>query len=124
MTQDRDRLSALLADLFPVVSRSWWPFTVEQAADALIASGVTFAPPLDDDEESKPVCVHGRPYGLHDEGEDDCLTFRTVREFSGGLASVRVLGLTIDELRVAVATADHYHPQWRSSQKRPSSPGE
>lgn len=36
----------------------------------------------------------------------------------------RVLGLTIDELRAAVATADQYHPQWRSSQKPPSSQGE
>lgn len=37
----------------------------------------------------------------------------------------RVLGLTIDELRTAVATADQYHPQWRrSSRIGPSSPGE
>lgn len=26
-----------------------------------------------------------------------------------------VMGLTMDELRVAVATADQYHPQWRRS---------
>lgn len=124
MSGDRERLVVLLTDLFPVVSRSWWPFTVEQAADALIASGVTCAPPPDDDDESQPVCVHGRPYGLHDDGED-CTAFRTVREFSESLATVRVLGLTVDELRVAVATADQYHPQWRhSSQNRPSSHGE
>lgn len=123
MTQDRDRLAALLSDLFPVVSRSWWPFTVEEAADALLRSGVILQPAPDDDERSKPVCVHGRPYGLHEEGED-CATFRTVREFSGSLADVRVLGLSIDELRAAIAAADQYHPQWRSSQKRPSLQGE
>lgn len=37
----------------------------------------------------------------------------------------RVFGLSIDEIRLAVATADQYHPQWRrSSQKPASSPGE
>lgn len=119
-----ERLASVLADLFPVASRSSWPFTVEQAADALIRSGVTVGSPSDDEERSKPVCVHGHPYGLHDQGED-CATFRTVGEFSESLASVRVLGLSIDELRAAVATADQYHPQWRrSSQKHPSSPGE
>lgn len=92
MTTDRDRLAALLSDLFPVVSRSFWPFTVEQAADALIRSGVTVPSTWDDDDRSK--------------------------------ANVRVLGLTLDELRAAVATADLHHPQWRSSQKPTSSQGE
>ncbi|MCC6174046.1 MAG: hypothetical protein IT305_01975 [Chloroflexi bacterium] len=37
----------------------------------------------------------------------------------------RAFGLTMDELRVAVAIADQYQPQWRRSlQKRPSPPGE
>ena len=126
VTGDRERLTALLTDLFPVVSRSWWPFTVEQAADALIRSGVSVPSASDDDEQAKPVCLHGRPYGLHDEGETDCSIFQTVREFNErGLASVRVLGLTVDELRAAVATADQHHPQWRHSlQIDPSSQGE
>ena len=118
---EQERLAALLCDLFPTAERSRWPFSVQLAAQRLLEAGVTVA--WDDDERSKPVCVHGRPYGLHDEGED-CATLRTVREFSESLASVRVLGLTIDELRVAVATADQHYPQWRSSQKPPSSQGE
>lgn len=39
-------------------------------------------------------------------------------------ASIVVLGLTLDEVRRAVALADQYRPGWRSSQKPPSSPGE
>lgn len=38
--------------------------------------------------------------------------------------SSRVLGLTLDEIRTAVATADQYHPQWRSLQNGHSSQGE
>lgn len=100
---DRERLAALLCDLFPTAERSRWPFSVQLAAERLLDAGVTVA-----------------------WGDEDCATFRTVREFSESLASVRVrlLGLTVDELRAAVATADQYHPQWRSSQKRPSSQGE
>ncbi len=121
-TGERERLAALLCDLFPTAERSRWPFSVQLAAERLLDAGVTVA--WDEDEHSKPVCVHGRPYGLHDDGEEDCATFRTVREFSESLARVRVLGLTVDELRAAVATADQYHPQWRSSQNRPYSQGE
>jgi hypothetical protein len=38
---DRERLAALLADIFPEVHQNRWPFTVEDVADALIRAGVS-----------------------------------------------------------------------------------
>jgi hypothetical protein len=39
---DTDRLAALLCELFPTAERSRWPFSVQLAAERLVAAGVGF----------------------------------------------------------------------------------
>jgi len=36
---DRERLAALLRDVFPATQRDRWPFTAEDVADRIIAAG-------------------------------------------------------------------------------------
>jgi hypothetical protein len=58
-TVDRDSLAAALRDLFPFIERERWPFTLEQATDAILAALPSPEPTLDVERLARAIASAG-----------------------------------------------------------------
>jgi hypothetical protein len=85
-TVDRDSLAAALRDLFPFIERERWPFTLEQATDAILAALPSPEPTLDVERLANAIeqAVDAVPrHAWHDQAAAIAAEYARLAETSG-----------------------------------------